>query len=249
MTEMSRSAAGLRSPGSAIAARRAIIQSVWESVFSISTATVEEWCETLLRDVSSAAIRWRFMTSGRANRRALELLASPRTSFVGPRPNLPGSRVEPATIAGKLAEANPPASELEYTFQAMTMLRHALQPFLILAVLLFIPVGVSSQVACCAGVSARGSMGMAGEDSGEGTGCCDQAQDNAIVRRCCDGGERSDRLQDPRQVSIATTSMATTVALPPAAVLRDLPLFAARWSPPLPLKSPDLLALHSVLLI
>ena len=122
------------------------------------------------------------------------------------------------------------------------MLRHALKPSLILAVLLLIPLGVSSQVACCAGT--MDSIGMEGAGGGEGTGCCDQAQKNAIARQCCEGGERADRLLPLRQVS-----MATPVVLPAAPALRELPLVAERWSPLEPRKAPDLLALHSVLLI
>lgn len=124
------------------------------------------------------------------------------------------------------------------------MLRRALKPSLILAVLLVIPLGVSSQVACCAEMSAMDSMGIEGAGGGEGSGCCDQAQENAIARQCCEGGERAERLQPLRQVS-----MATPVVVPVAPALRDRHLVAVRWSPLPPPKTPDLLALHSVLLI
>ena len=124
------------------------------------------------------------------------------------------------------------------------MLRHALKPSLILAVLLLVPLGVSSQVACCAGMSAMDSMEMDGAGRGGGRGCCDEADDNAIARHCCEGGERADRLQPLRQLSIVTP-----VVLPAAPGLRDRSLVAVLWSPLPPRKTLDLLALHSVLLI
>ncbi len=143
----------------------------------------------------------------------------------------------------------PISCALAYPSLAMAMLRHAMKPLLILAVLLVIPVGVSSQMACCAGISAMDSMGIEGADRGEGTGCCDQARDNAIARQCCEGGERADRLQLLRQVSMTANSLATTAVLPATPALRDQPLVSERWSPLPSRKAPDLLALHSVLLI
>lgn len=118
---------------------------------------------------------------------------------------------------------------------------------LFVSVLLLIPVGVSAQVACCAGMASmdsKHSMEMDEAGCGEGMGCCDQAHDDAIAGHCCEGGEPANRLQPLRQVSVAALEV-----LPSAPAVREQTLglvHGFRLPPP---EIPDLLALHSVLLI
>ena len=113
-----------------------------------------------------------------------------------------------------------------------------------MAILLLIPLGISVQVACCAGVSSMGSMDMDAPGCSEGMSCCGKAHDDALARRCCEGGERLDRPPTPPQVFAAVAMM-----LPTAPTLNEQAFLGVLWSPRPPPKTPDLFTLHSALLI
>ena len=115
---------------------------------------------------------------------------------------------------------------------------------LVLVALLLIPLGVSAQMACCAGMVAMQGMEMDGGGSGDGMSCCDEARDDALARRCCEGGERLDRSHSTPQV-IASLPVVAQAAL----VLSERALVGAHCSSQPPPRTSDLFTLHSAFLI
>ena len=121
---------------------------------------------------------------------------------------------------------------------------HLLKPLLILAVLLLIPLAVSAQLACCAGVSSMGSMNLSVPGCGAGMDCCEKASDDALARRCCDGGERLDRSHAAPRACAAPPAM-----LPAPPTLNERTLVGVCCDPLPPPIAPELFTLHSAFLI
>ena len=144
---------------------------------------------------------------------------------------------------------HPIFSALAYTSPAM--LPAVPKSLLVLVVLALIPLGVSAQLACCAGMSSMGSMDMAksmdmdGHDPGCGDGmtCCEKAHDDALAHHCCEG-DSLDRLHSlPRVFAVAP------VVLAAAPVLSERAPACLGW-PSLPTaRPPDLVTLHAAFLI
>ena len=117
---------------------------------------------------------------------------------------------------------------------------------LILVALALIPLGASAQVACCSGMSSMGSMDMDGADSGCGDGksCCERASDDAMARRCCEGGDNLDRLH-----SLARLFAVPLVVFQAAPDAGERALADVGWSLLPTAKPPDLVTLHAAFLI
>jgi hypothetical protein len=101
---------------------------------------------------------------------------------------------------------------------------------LFLAVALF-SLGASVPLACCAGVAgalhatgeaeaAGASSHCGGDQSGErdeggrGGSCCDRAADDAVARRCCEGGDSFERPLVPSFSAPALAATLDAVPLP-----------------------------------
>ena len=124
---------------------------------------------------------------------------------------------------------------------------HLLKPLLILAVLLLVPLAVSAQLACCAGMSSMDSMDsmlMSVPGCGDDMDCCEKADDDPLARRCCEGGERLDRSHAVPRVCAVPPAV-----LPAPPTLGERTLVAFLWDPLPPPKTPDLFTLHSAFLI
>ena len=109
---------------------------------------------------------------------------------------------------------------------------------------LLVPLGMSVDLACCAGMGSMHSMGMDDSGCGEEMSCCDKAHDDALARHCCEGGERMDRSHSVPQVSAAPP-----VVLPAVLTVSEQALVGVLWSPLPPPKPRDLVTLHSAFLI
>ena len=115
---------------------------------------------------------------------------------------------------------------------------------LVLSALLLIPLGVSAQMACCAGMASIQGMEMDGNGCADGMTCCDKAQDDALARRCCEGGERLDR---SHAVPRACAAPPAVLPAPPTLDERTL-VGVCRDALPPPLAT-ELFTLHSAFLI
>ena len=120
----------------------------------------------------------------------------------------------------------------------------AARVLLILSALLLIPLGVSAQLACCAGMASMDSMDMDEAGCGGEMDCCEKAPDDALARHCCEGGERLDRSLSIPQVCDAAPSSLT--AIEAIRFGSNAAGNGARFRAP---RSRDLLTLHAVLLI
>ena len=115
---------------------------------------------------------------------------------------------------------------------------------LALALLSLIPLAVSAQLVCCAGMASMHSMDMDDEGCGNGMGCCNKAHDDALARHCCEGGERAHQSQSlPQFTAASAAAVPATIELDRHGLVEILP---SSLPPP---KHSALFTLHSAFLI